>query len=161
MAQRVEFHVGGFKPAALQQNRSEVYDGAGNTYTRWDAAGAQVERRALTTAEAAVLTAQDTDLARMLNDSTLRADAVTAMTETINMEECMNGIRACAICPAEVATPIMDRRPVPPSAEDRSRMLQPEDLGNTIRFIAELPAHACINQLIISPTWNRMYIDNL
>lgn len=87
--------------------------------------------------------------------------AVTAMTETINMEECMNGIRACAICPAEVATPIMDRRPVPPSAEDRSRMLQPEDLGNTIRFIAELPAHACINQLIISPTWNRMYIDNL
>jgi NADP-dependent 3-hydroxy acid dehydrogenase YdfG len=87
--------------------------------------------------------------------------AVTALTETINMEECSNGIRACAICPAEVATPIMDRRPVPPSALDRSRMLQPEDLGATIRFIAELPAHACINQLIISPTWNRMYIDNL
>jgi len=87
--------------------------------------------------------------------------AVTAMTETINMEECANGIRACAICPAEVATPIMDRRPVPPSAADRAKMLQPEDLGNTIRFIAELPAHACINQLIISPTWNRMYIENL
>ena len=87
--------------------------------------------------------------------------AVTAMTETINMEEGVNGIRACAICPAEVATPIMDRRPVPPSAEDRARMLQPQDLGRTIRFIAELPAHACINQLIISPTWNRMYIENL
>ena len=87
--------------------------------------------------------------------------AVTALTETINMEECMNGIRACAICPAEVATPIMDRRPVPPTALDRSRMLQADDLGATIRFIAELPAHACINQLIISPTWNRMYIDNL
>ena len=87
--------------------------------------------------------------------------AVTALTETINMEECTNGIRACAICPAEVATPIMDRRPVPPSALDRSRMLQPEDLGATIRFIAELPAHACINQLIISPTYNRMYIENL
>lgn len=87
--------------------------------------------------------------------------AVTALTETINMEECMNGIRACAICPAEVATPIMDRRPVPPTALDRSRMLQAEDLGATIRFIAELPAHACINQLIISPTWNRMHIDNL
>ena len=87
--------------------------------------------------------------------------AVTAMTETLNMEECVNGIRACAICPAEVATPIMDRRPVPPSAADRARMLQPEDLGATIRFIAELPAHACINQLIISPTWNRMYVENL
>jgi NADP-dependent 3-hydroxy acid dehydrogenase YdfG len=87
--------------------------------------------------------------------------AVTAMTETINMEECMNGIRACAICPAEVATPIMDKRPVPPSAADRARMLQPDDLGNTIRFIAELPAHACINQLIISPTWNRIYVENV
>ena len=87
--------------------------------------------------------------------------AVTAMTETINMEEGVNGIRACAICPAEVATPILDRRPVPPSAADRARMLQPKDLGDTIRFIAELPAHVCLNQLIISPTWNRMYIENL
>ena len=87
--------------------------------------------------------------------------AVVALTETINIEEGVNGIRACAICPAEVATPILDRRPVPPSAQDRARMLQPADLGSTIRFIAELPAHACINQLVISPTWNRMYIDNL
>ncbi len=87
--------------------------------------------------------------------------AVSAMTETINMEECANGIRACAICPAEVATPIMDRRPVPPSAEDRARMLQSDDLGETIRFIAEMPAHVCINQVIISPTWNRMYIENV
>ncbi len=87
--------------------------------------------------------------------------AITAMTETINMEEGVNGIRACAVCPAEVATPILDRRPVPPSAQDRARMLQPQDLGATLRFIAELPAHVCLNQLIISPTWNRMYIDNL
>jgi NADP-dependent 3-hydroxy acid dehydrogenase YdfG len=87
--------------------------------------------------------------------------ALTAMTETINMEEGVNGIRACAICPAEVATPILDRRPVPPSAEQRARMLQPQDLGRTIRFIAEMPAHACINQIIISPTWNRIYIENL
>jgi NADP-dependent 3-hydroxy acid dehydrogenase YdfG len=84
--------------------------------------------------------------------------AVIAMTETINMEECTHGIRACAICPAEVATPIMDRRPVPPSAEDRAKMLQPEDLGRTIRFVAELPPHACVNQIIISPTWNRIYV---
>lgn len=86
---------------------------------------------------------------------------VTAMTETINIEEGANGIRACAICPAEVATPILDSRPVPPSAEDRRKMLQPEDLGATIRFLAELPAHACVNQIIISPTWNRMYINDL
>jgi NADP-dependent 3-hydroxy acid dehydrogenase YdfG len=84
--------------------------------------------------------------------------AVTALTETLNMEECVNGIRACAVCPAEVATPIMDRRPVPPSAEDRARMLQPHDLGQLILWIAQQPPHVCINQIIVSPTWNRMYV---
>ena len=84
--------------------------------------------------------------------------AVVALTETINMEECVNGIRACAVCPAEVATPIMDRRPVPPSVEDRAKMLQAQDLGQTILWIARQPPHVCINQLIISPTWNRMYV---
>lgn len=84
--------------------------------------------------------------------------AVTALTETINMEEGVNGIRACALCPAEVATPIMDKRPIPPSAEDRAKMLQPKDLGNAIRWVAELPPNVCLNQLVISPTWNRIYI---
>jgi NADP-dependent 3-hydroxy acid dehydrogenase YdfG len=84
--------------------------------------------------------------------------AVVSLTETINMEECVNGIRACAICPAEVATPILDRRPVPPSAEDRAKMLQPVDLGSTIRWVAEQPPHVCINEIIISPTWNRLYV---
>lgn len=86
--------------------------------------------------------------------------AVTAMTETINMEDGVNGIRACAICPGEVATSILDTRPQPPSAEERARMLQPEDLGRTVRFIAEMPPHACINQVIVSPTWNRIYTDS-
>lgn len=83
---------------------------------------------------------------------------VVALTESINLEECVNGIRACALCPNEVATPILDRRPVPVSAEDRARMLQMDDLGNTIRFVAEMPPHVCLNQIIISPTWNRGYV---
>lgn len=84
--------------------------------------------------------------------------AVISLTETINMEECVNNIRACAICPAEVATPIMDRRPIPPSPEERRKMLQPADLGETIRWVAAQPPHVCINEIIISPTWNRMYV---
>ena len=83
--------------------------------------------------------------------------AVVAMTENLNQEECINGIRACVICPAEVATPILDKRPVPPSQEERARMLQPDDLGRTIRFVAEMPAHACVNEITISPTWNRIF----
>jgi NADP-dependent 3-hydroxy acid dehydrogenase YdfG len=84
--------------------------------------------------------------------------AVVSLTETINMEECINGIRACAICPAEVATPILDRRPIPPSAEERAKMLQPDDLGKTIRWVTEQPAHVCVNEITISPTWNRIYV---
>lgn len=84
--------------------------------------------------------------------------AVVAMTAHLNQEECINGIRACALCPAEVSTPIMEKRPIPPSAEDRAKMLQPDDLGRTIRFIAEMPPHACINEIIISPTWNRIFL---
>ena len=83
---------------------------------------------------------------------------VIAMTETINMEEAIHGIRACAICPAEVATPILDKRPTPPNQEERDRMLQMDDLGQTVLFVAQMPPRACVNQIIISPTWNRMYL---
>jgi NAD(P)-dependent dehydrogenase (short-subunit alcohol dehydrogenase family) len=87
--------------------------------------------------------------------------AVIALTESINMEEGVNGIRATSILPGEVATPILEKRPVPPPPEERARMLQAEDLGKTILFIAALPGRACVNEIIISPTWNRFYIGGL
>jgi len=87
--------------------------------------------------------------------------AVIALTETINAEECMHGIRATSVLPGEVATPIMEKRPVPPSKEDRERMLQSEDLGQTLLYLCSLPARACVNELVISPTWNRFYVGGL
>ena len=84
--------------------------------------------------------------------------AVVAMNASINMEEYANGIRACAICPGEVATPILDQRPVPVSEEDRARMLQAEDLGETVLFVARLPPHVCVSEILIAPTWNRGYV---
>ena len=83
--------------------------------------------------------------------------AVVAMSQSINVEEFRNGIRSTAILPAEVATPILDRRPVPPSAEDRAAMLQPDDLGALILFVATRQAGVCVNEVTISPTTNRMY----
>lgn len=83
--------------------------------------------------------------------------AMLNMNEQINIEEGPNGIRACAICPAEVATPILDKRPVPPPKEVRDRVLQPEDLGETIRFAATMPARVCLNEILISPVFNRTY----
>jgi NADP-dependent 3-hydroxy acid dehydrogenase YdfG len=86
---------------------------------------------------------------------------VVAMSHSINMEECINGIRSCVVCPGEVATPILDKRPVPVSAEERARMVQPEDCGDLIRYIACLPPHVCINEVLITPTWNRGYVAAL
>ena len=83
---------------------------------------------------------------------------VNALTESLNIEEGRHGIRATALCPGEVATPILDQRPVPVSAEDKARMVQADDCGALVLFLARLPAHVCINDVTISPTWNRGYI---
>jgi NADP-dependent 3-hydroxy acid dehydrogenase YdfG len=84
--------------------------------------------------------------------------AVAALTHEFNVEQFRHGLRACCLLPAEVATPILLQRPVPPSPEDMARMLQPEDLGRTIAFVAGMPAHVCVNEVLISPTWNRMFL---
>ena len=34
----------------------------------------------------------------------------------------------------------------------------PVDCGELMLFLARMPAHVCINDLTISPTWNRMYV---
>jgi len=84
--------------------------------------------------------------------------AVLALTHSFNMDEFKNGLRACCLSPGEVATPILKLRPVPPSAEDMAKMLQPEDLGRTIAFVAGMPPHVCINEILISPTHNRGFV---
>jgi len=83
---------------------------------------------------------------------------VNAMTESLNIEECIHGVRATAVCPGEVATPILDKRPVPVSAEQRARMVQAQDCGELMLFLARMPGHVCINDVTISPTWNRGYV---
>jgi NAD(P)-dependent dehydrogenase (short-subunit alcohol dehydrogenase family) len=87
--------------------------------------------------------------------------AVLALTEQINIEECANNIRATSLLPGEAATPILEKRPVPPPPEVRARMLQAEDLGSAIAFIASLPPRACVNELVMSPTWNRFLLGGL
>ena len=54
---------------------------------------------------------------------------VVAMSHSINMEECGNGIRSTVVCPGEVATPIMTLRDPPELPETLARMVQPEDVA--------------------------------
>lgn len=83
---------------------------------------------------------------------------VVAMSAHLNLEEGRHGVRACALCPGEVNTPILDKRPVPVPQEEKDRMLQEDDLGETILFVARMPKHVCLNEILISPTWNRLHM---
>jgi NADP-dependent 3-hydroxy acid dehydrogenase YdfG len=84
--------------------------------------------------------------------------ALSYLVESINDEEGRNGIRACNLCPGEVNTEILKTRPVAPPAADLRRMLQADDLGRLIGFLAATPSSVCFNEVVISPTWNRTYI---
>jgi NADP-dependent 3-hydroxy acid dehydrogenase YdfG len=84
--------------------------------------------------------------------------ALCALVHQINIEEGMHGIRGCAIHPGETVTPLQKARPKPPSPEDQARMLKMEDVGRVVRFVAESPAHVCVNEIVVTPTWNRLIL---
>lgn len=69
-----------------------------------------------------------------------------------HLEEGARGIRSCVICPGEVNTPILDRRPSVPSDGQRALMLQPEDVAQAALLVATLHPRACIPELAITPT---------
>jgi NAD(P)-dependent dehydrogenase (short-subunit alcohol dehydrogenase family) len=69
--------------------------------------------------------------------------AVVALSRSLNAEEGIHGIRSTCLSPGEVETPILNTRPVPPTAEERALMLQPEDVAEVALFCATLPRRAC------------------
>ncbi len=79
--------------------------------------------------------------------------AMVALTHSINLETAQFGIRASVICPGEVDTPIIAKRPQPVSQKRQSLMLKPEDLGATVAFVANMPSHVTIPELWILPTY--------
>jgi NAD(P)-dependent dehydrogenase (short-subunit alcohol dehydrogenase family) len=70
---------------------------------------------------------------------------------SLGAEEKDAGIRVCSICPGEVNTPILDARPQPLSAEHLKKILQPEDVAQAVLFVATLPPHVNIPELVITP----------
>lgn len=73
------------------------------------------------------------------------------LTQAINAEERSRGIRACAILPGDIDTPLLDRRPQPPDAAARARMLQPDDVAACVLLAIQLPPRAIIEELLIRP----------
>jgi len=76
---------------------------------------------------------------------------MAGLTQTINAEERGRGIRATSIFPGDIDTPILDKRPAPPDAAARARMMQPEDIADCVLLAIELPSRAIVEELIIRP----------
>lgn len=76
---------------------------------------------------------------------------LAGLTQSINAEERARGIRACAIFPGDIDTPLLDKRPQPPDSAARARMLRPEDVAACVLLCANLPARAIIEELIVRP----------
>jgi len=76
---------------------------------------------------------------------------MAGLTQSINAEERAKGVRACAIFPGDIDTPLLEKRPHPPDAAARAMMLHAEDVADCAWFCISLPPHAIVEELIIRP----------
>ena len=73
------------------------------------------------------------------------------LAHAIRVEERENNIRTCALCPGLVETEILEKRPVKPSPEQLAKALQPEDIAETVLFIAKLHPRAAVPEMQFMP----------
>jgi NADP-dependent 3-hydroxy acid dehydrogenase YdfG len=78
---------------------------------------------------------------------------MVGFAHSIRVEEKENGVRTCVICPGLVDTEILNKRLVKPGPEVLAKALQPEDVAQTVLFVAKLPVTACIPELQLMPTY--------
>jgi NADP-dependent 3-hydroxy acid dehydrogenase YdfG len=77
---------------------------------------------------------------------------VRALAHGLAFEEHTAGVRVCAILPGAIDTPLLDKRPVPPTAALRAKLLRPEDIAAACLFVATLRPEAYVPELVILPT---------
>jgi len=87
--------------------------------------------------------------------------AVRNLMGHIHSEHRDKGIRATTIVPAEVDTPILDKRPLPPDAKARSTMMQPEDVARAIMLCVLLPPRTVVEEIVMVPTIQRDMSEDL
>ena len=70
--------------------------------------------------------------------------AVIALTRTLNAELESDGVRAVAMCPGFVDTPMAEWSGIP-----ADEMIQPEDCAELVRFLLRLSPHARVPQVVV------------
>ena len=76
---------------------------------------------------------------------------LAGLTQSINAEERAHGIRACGIFPGDIDTPLLNRRPQPPDAAARAKMMRPEDVADCALFCLNLPANVIVEEMLVRP----------
>jgi NAD(P)-dependent dehydrogenase (short-subunit alcohol dehydrogenase family) len=76
---------------------------------------------------------------------------LAGLTQSLNAEEKAGGIRACAIFPGDIDTPLLNLRPAPPGADARQKMLRAEDVAACVLLAVQLPQHAIVEEILIRP----------
>ena len=76
---------------------------------------------------------------------------LAGLTQSINAEERAHGIRACAVFPGDIDTPLLDKRPAPPDAAARARMMRAEDVADCALFCINLPRHVIVEEMLVRP----------
>jgi NADP-dependent 3-hydroxy acid dehydrogenase YdfG len=76
---------------------------------------------------------------------------MAGLNSAINAEERGRGVRATAIFPGDINTPILDKRPAPPDASAREKMMQPEDIAACAMLAINLPPRVIIEEMIVRP----------
>jgi len=76
---------------------------------------------------------------------------MAGLTQAINAEERGRGIRACAIFPGDIDTPLLDKRPSPPPLEARRRMMKAEDIAACALLAIEMPQRTVVEEMIVRP----------
>ena len=78
-------------------------------------------------------------------------------TEYLVQELANTGVRACAVSPGEVDTPIMTNRPVVPSDEARATMLTSDDVADAIVLAVTAPQTSMVSDIVVMPNRSRDY----
>ena len=86
---------------------------------------------------------------------------VTNLMGAINSEFSNNGVRATAIMPGEVDTPILNNRAKVPDKDERNTMMQPEDLAEIIYLTAILNRRTNIETVVVNATFKRDVSEDL